>query len=68
MSDTDQPPPETAPTADDAPHEVIVSEAVPMAEEPKFDPIAERKKIKAERHALLLKSPAFLAGSLILAF
>lgn len=69
MSDTtDQSPPDTAPTSDAAPHEVAAPEAVPMAEEPKFDPVAERKKIKAERRALLLKSPAFIAGSLILAF
>jgi peptide/nickel transport system permease protein len=32
------------------------------------DPAAERKQIKAERRALLLKSPAFLVGSLIVAF
>lgn len=68
MSDADHPPTEPDPTPDEVPHHIVAAEAVPMAEEPKFDPVAERKKIKAERRALLFKSPAFIAGSLILAF
>lgn len=47
---------------------VRAAEAVPAATEPAFDPAAERKKIKAERRALLLKSPAFVGGCLIVAF
>jgi peptide/nickel transport system permease protein len=50
------------------PNEELPSDAVPRAEEPKFDPAVERKKIRAEKRALLLKSPAFIVGSLIVAF
>jgi peptide/nickel transport system permease protein len=42
--------------------------AVPEAEAPAFDPAAERKRIKAERRALLLTSPSFVIGCLIVAF
>lgn len=42
-------------------------ESVPT-EEPAFDPAKERKKIKAERRALLFKSPSFLVGVLIAGF
>lgn len=42
--------------------------AVPHAAEPTIDPAIERKRIRAERRALLLKSPAFLIGAGILLF
>lgn len=44
------------------------SHAVPRAAEPEFDPLVERRRIRAERRALLLKSPAFVVGSLIVLF
>lgn len=50
------------------PNEELPSDAVPKAVEPKFDPSEERKKIRAEKRSLLLKSPAFVMGSLIVAF
>lgn len=50
------------------PNEELPSDAVPKAAEPKFDPSEERKKIRAEKRSLLLKSPAFVLGSLIVAF
>lgn len=44
------------------------TEAVPAAVEPALDPGAERKRIRAERRAMLLKSPAFVIGCLIVLF
>ncbi len=45
-----------------------VAEAVPKAVEPRIDPHAERRRIRAEQRALLFKSPAFIAGVVIVAF
>ncbi len=53
-------------SADPDPVYDMHGDALPVAEEPVFDSSAERRKIRAERRALLLKSPAFLAGMFIL--
>lgn len=54
--------------ADDGTPALTHVEAVPTPVEPAFDPGAERRRIRAERGALLLKSPAFIIGSVIVLF
>ncbi len=58
--------PDAIHSADPDPVYDVHGDALPKAEEPSFDSAAERRKIRAERRALLLKSPAFLAGMFIL--
>lgn len=68
MSEGGQAGPEQSATSATDASDIRPTEAVPKAEAPAFDPAAERKRIKAERRALLFKSPAFVVGNLIVLF
>jgi peptide/nickel transport system permease protein len=54
-------------TSPDLPYDVH-GDALPEVEEPEFDAEAERKQIKRERRALLLKSPSFMFGMIVIVF
>ncbi|MFN3217219.1 MAG: ABC transporter permease [Acidimicrobiales bacterium] len=65
----DQPEPEPEPTAVVAAEDTARrADIVDAAPEPTYDAEAERRRIRAERRALLLKSPAFVVGAVILSF
>lgn len=65
----DQPEPEPEPTevaaGEDTARRADIVDAAP---EPAYDAEVERRRIRAERRALLLKSPAFVVGAVILSF
>lgn len=56
---------DTGPAAAD---EVGRADIVDAAPEPSFDAAAERRRIRAERRSLLLRSPAFVVGALLFVF